>query len=287
MNPEQEKVRSLLTDTISLLCRNGLTFASDVKVQGLLAITIDSKEFFVVQIDETLAENVDDNPIDCADSDQLDQLNQTIPNPSMRKHETGGQSNQSRLAGRKRARLAAMDEMNDSKNFCSQSSQQDILAGNYQDVFAGGLSSVSAQVKVEDDDLLLVDSDGNSVLTQSYGDYGHSGVDMQPNRKDFCGGLSVTGTTAGPSRCGPVKGSRQGSGGRKRSSTGQWNSYEGIEWTSGHGDASSLAINYGLEEAEQKHRPKSHQDMTVTIVTLQLLKNKCNVRIFGMLLVIF
>lgn len=39
---------------------------------------------------------------------------------------------------------------------------QDILAGNYEDVFVASLSSVSAQVEVEDDDVLLVDSEGNS-----------------------------------------------------------------------------------------------------------------------------
>lgn len=68
----------------------------------------------------------------------------------------------------------------------------------------------------------------------------------------------MTGATAGPSRRGPVKGLRQG-GGRKR--TGQWNSCERIESTAGPGDALALAINYGLEEAEQKHQRKSHQDM--------------------------
>ena len=52
VKPEQERVRNLLTDTVTLLCKNGLTYGKEMKVQGLLGITLDEDEVFVVHIDE-------------------------------------------------------------------------------------------------------------------------------------------------------------------------------------------------------------------------------------------
>jgi hypothetical protein len=56
MRPDQERVRALLIDTISVLCRNGLHFDHDLSVQGLLGITLDGgKDLFIVHIDENIA----------------------------------------------------------------------------------------------------------------------------------------------------------------------------------------------------------------------------------------
>lgn len=54
MKRDQERVKNLLTDTVTLLCRNGLQFQKRMKVQGLLGITLDDNEVFLVQIDESL-----------------------------------------------------------------------------------------------------------------------------------------------------------------------------------------------------------------------------------------
>lgn len=54
MKSDQERVKHLLTDTVTLLCRNGLQFRKQLKVQGLLGITLDDNEVFLIQIDETL-----------------------------------------------------------------------------------------------------------------------------------------------------------------------------------------------------------------------------------------
>ena len=53
MKPDQERVKSLLTDTVTLLCKNGLNFQKEMKVQGLLGITLDENEVFLIQINET------------------------------------------------------------------------------------------------------------------------------------------------------------------------------------------------------------------------------------------
>lgn len=59
MKPEQDRVRILLTDTISLLCKNGLTYSKELRVQGLLGITLDSEEVFIVHINEKHVESLD------------------------------------------------------------------------------------------------------------------------------------------------------------------------------------------------------------------------------------
>ena len=56
MKQDQERVRVLLVDTNSLLCKNGLAFKKDLKVHGLLGITVDDKEVFIVHINEKFAD---------------------------------------------------------------------------------------------------------------------------------------------------------------------------------------------------------------------------------------
>ena len=72
MKPDQERVRNLLTDTVTLLCKNGLHYQKELKVQGLLGITLDENEVFVVHINEKFGDLVASSgiavPMDDADS---------------------------------------------------------------------------------------------------------------------------------------------------------------------------------------------------------------------------
>lgn len=54
MKPDQKRVSALLVQTVSLLCKNGLHFEKGLRIQGLLGITIDDKDVFIVQIDDKL-----------------------------------------------------------------------------------------------------------------------------------------------------------------------------------------------------------------------------------------
>ena len=54
MRPEQQRVKQLLTEAISSLCRNSLQFKEDVQVEGLLGITLDKRDIFLVSINETV-----------------------------------------------------------------------------------------------------------------------------------------------------------------------------------------------------------------------------------------
>lgn len=49
---EQERVKTLIADTVSLLCKNGLHYTKEFCIEGLLGITLDRDEVFLVNIKE-------------------------------------------------------------------------------------------------------------------------------------------------------------------------------------------------------------------------------------------
>lgn len=55
MSSNQDKVSAVLRETVSMLCRSALTFQSDIRVQGLLGITVDGQQIFLVPIDESVS----------------------------------------------------------------------------------------------------------------------------------------------------------------------------------------------------------------------------------------
>ena len=54
LNEEQVKLRALLTEAITVLCKNGLSFRSEVSVEGLLGITLDNQHVFLIPLNETI-----------------------------------------------------------------------------------------------------------------------------------------------------------------------------------------------------------------------------------------
>ena len=51
---DQDRLRSLMVETITLLCKSGLHFKSELSVEGLIGITVDSEEVFLVSLKETV-----------------------------------------------------------------------------------------------------------------------------------------------------------------------------------------------------------------------------------------
>ena len=58
MRPDQERVRNLLTDTVTLLCKNGLQYQTELRVQGVLGITLDDSDVFIVHINEKFGDAI-------------------------------------------------------------------------------------------------------------------------------------------------------------------------------------------------------------------------------------
>jgi len=52
---EQKRIRDLITETVTLLCQNSLNFRSKFTVEGLLGITIDDKDVFLINIHEGIS----------------------------------------------------------------------------------------------------------------------------------------------------------------------------------------------------------------------------------------
>ena len=57
---EQERVRTLLCDTITLLCRNGLTYKNEFNISAVIGITLDKEEVMLVDIRETIKNTADE-----------------------------------------------------------------------------------------------------------------------------------------------------------------------------------------------------------------------------------
>ena len=58
IRPEQERVRQLLTEAVTLLCRNSLQFEEEVMVEGLIGITLDKRDILLVSIHETVQQTL-------------------------------------------------------------------------------------------------------------------------------------------------------------------------------------------------------------------------------------
>jgi len=54
LKADQQRVKALLSETITLLCKNGLNFRKEFSIEGLIGITLDQEEIFLVSIKETI-----------------------------------------------------------------------------------------------------------------------------------------------------------------------------------------------------------------------------------------
>ena len=54
MSADLQRVKTLLTETIVLLCKSGLHFKNEFTVEGLLGITIDKSDIFLINLKETI-----------------------------------------------------------------------------------------------------------------------------------------------------------------------------------------------------------------------------------------
>lgn len=50
---EKDKVRALLVEAITVLCKNGLSYNAELSVEGLIGITLDKKDVFLVNINQS------------------------------------------------------------------------------------------------------------------------------------------------------------------------------------------------------------------------------------------
>ena len=54
LKPDQERLKALLKETITLLCKNGLNYSSEFCIEALIGITLDKDDVMLVSINETV-----------------------------------------------------------------------------------------------------------------------------------------------------------------------------------------------------------------------------------------
>ena len=59
---DDELIRNQLTEAVVSLCRNALPFTKDVSVQGLLGITLDKQNVFLLNINDPLPSSLRQKP---------------------------------------------------------------------------------------------------------------------------------------------------------------------------------------------------------------------------------
>jgi len=149
MKADQARIRDLLTQTITLMCRNGLDFSRELRVEGLLAVTVDSTDIFVIHMDEVVA----DRPSYAAGS----QGTQSI---------AGRQERDSASRAASDAGEISVDHLNDCLHLPTSSAVNDKTERsstfNSEDVI-----SVKTEPNAEDsdnDDVMIMESDVRSLF---------------------------------------------------------------------------------------------------------------------------
>ncbi|KAK2164442.1 hypothetical protein LSH36_63g04057 [Paralvinella palmiformis] len=70
--PERDRIRSMIKDTITLLCRNSLSFKSKFSIEAVIGVTLDDDEVFLVSMNEIIESDrtKDDSSQDCSSEDE-------------------------------------------------------------------------------------------------------------------------------------------------------------------------------------------------------------------------
>ena len=64
MREEQERLKKLLHDTVSMLCRNSIVYEHGLRIEGVIGITVDDNDVFLIHINDTFGESRDSAPRD-------------------------------------------------------------------------------------------------------------------------------------------------------------------------------------------------------------------------------
>ena len=106
MKKAESQVRVMLADTILALCRNALPYRTNVCVEGLLGITMDDEEIFLININQTIRRDVTPNKEAAKRKSETENISDSGESDGSTHDEEG----QSRRAKRKRRRRTKSKE---------------------------------------------------------------------------------------------------------------------------------------------------------------------------------
>ena len=163
MKADQERVRNLLTDTVTLLCKNGLQYQTELRVQGVLGITLDNNDVFIVHINEKFGDAIGGAlTIRNDEGDAAKTLLGNTRHDARKSHDTGRgdtprpvNSKTGEVMHRRRRRSR---ESSASPALATNSSQRPILQRPIKRLSD---DNIDVKVKTEDDDVILVEQSQN------------------------------------------------------------------------------------------------------------------------------
>ena len=140
MKPEQEQVRNLLTDTVSLLCKNSLFYNDELRVEGVIGVTLDNSDVFIIHINEKFG----GSPVEGEGSSKKERSSQS----TSKQDAQGKKIRSDRDDGHGTVTENSRSSSNRSTpTGCSQSSTQESLSR----------MKVKRELVDEDDDLMIVE----------------------------------------------------------------------------------------------------------------------------------
>lgn len=80
---DRERIKTLLIETITLLCKNGLNFQFEFSVEALIGITIDQNDVFLINIQETVKSGQGNEQDECQGETQNDSSTEQFSDTSL------------------------------------------------------------------------------------------------------------------------------------------------------------------------------------------------------------
>ena len=142
LKPEQQRLKDLLTDTITLLCKNGLQFSKQFSVDALIGITLDNNEVFLVKIDESVKSG------NAGDGDNANAENYADPETDTPSNRSRKRKNRDRGGGGSDAKMSRSIDDDD-------------------DEFDNGYGDSDIPIKQEDDGMFKQESGLDTTYGQS------------------------------------------------------------------------------------------------------------------------
>ena len=99
-----ERVRSLLTEAVTLLCKNSVFYRTELTIEGLLGVTVDSKEVFLVNINQKVNNNCSTGVSDHSDDDEGNGYKYHDPDKRLNQSSTGIQDRANRTSSPPRSK---------------------------------------------------------------------------------------------------------------------------------------------------------------------------------------
>ncbi len=94
MKEDQEKLKALVREAVTVLSRNGLMYQREVQVEGLLGITIDNEEVFLINFNEQIHAEGDESQ--SGPPPPMMKPKMPMPSPRAFRGGRGGMSNRGR-----------------------------------------------------------------------------------------------------------------------------------------------------------------------------------------------